>query len=186
MNRFLLIFKRAGGLREFAAPVIAAIFFLYQIIYSFQLRTFVTDIIGSNFMPRVVGIIGLVCVTGIIFSKIAGAMSIKNNNNNSNENDCVTKQQPPEKRKPFLAKDFAKKNTALTTLILIFIYILLMAPLGFILSTFFYLTVQILLISPEGKKRLVFTLAIAAVFTIATYFLFRYGFATFLPPGILG
>ena len=177
MTRFLAFMKKAGGIREFAPPVLAAIFFLYQVMNSFSLQKFDTDTLGSNFLPRVVGIIGLTCIIGIIVSKIFETMSKKNDD---------TKKESPEEREPCALMGFIKKNIAVATLILIGIYILLMRPLGFILSSFFYLTVQILLFAPQGKKRPVFTIVLALTFPVAMYFLFMEAFSVFLPYGILG
>jgi hypothetical protein len=165
-----------GGIRELAPLVLAAVFFLYQLISSFWLRAYATDVISSDFMPRITGIIALFCIAGILISKYFEAKTM---------NDSGP-PQPPKKRPAFTLMGFIKGNIAITTLVLIGVYIAAMKPLGFILSSFLYLSLQIFLFAPEGKRRPVFTLVLSAVFSVAAYLLFMKGFSILLPPGILG
>jgi hypothetical protein len=165
-----------GGTRELVPLVFSAMFFLYQLINSFSLRAYATDVISSDFMPRITGVIALFCIAGIVIGKYFETKAA---------NDKKTRQTP-KSRPAFTLMGFMRENIALTTLVLIGVYIAAMRPLGFILSSFLYLSLQIFLFAPKGKRRPVFTLILSAVFSVAAYLLFMKGFSILLPPGILG
>jgi putative tricarboxylic transport membrane protein len=127
-------------------------------------------------MPRIVSIIALFCIAGIILTKYVEAKMVK---------DSETVQTQKQKTAASFM-GFIRKNIAIASLILIGIYIALMKPLGFILSSFLYSAVQIYLFAPEGKRRPLFIIILSAVFSVAMYLLFMQGFSILLPPGILG
>ena len=80
---------------------------------------------------------------------------------------------------------YIQKYITVITLLFITVYISLMKPLGFILSTIIYLFAQILLIAPRDKKKPVFILILSVVVSVALYAIFVKGFSVILPAGIL-
>lgn len=75
----------------------------------------------------------------------------------------------------------------LTSIVLVLIYVFILQPIGFLVSTFVYLPLQMLVLSPEdkrGKKEVIQLVVIGIVFTLIVFFLFRYGFKIVLPAGI--
>lgn len=78
-------------------------------------------------------------------------------------------------------------KTVFYTAVLIVFYIAFMAYLGFVLSTFLYLVLQFTVMTPREKKiNFVQYIVIAAVSSLAIYFVFRYTeLAVMLPQGIL-
>ncbi len=79
-------------------------------------------------------------------------------------------------------------KTVLVTLLFIVAYIALLDILGFILTTFLYLTLQISLLSPHAltKRSILLYGGLSAVFAAAVYFIFTEFFLLMLPAGILG
>ncbi len=75
----------------------------------------------------------------------------------------------------------------LTSFIIILIYVFLLKPVGFIISTIVYLPIQMFILAPadkRGKKDMIQLLVIDIIFTFIVFFLFRYGFKIILPAGI--
>lgn len=75
----------------------------------------------------------------------------------------------------------------LLSIILVLIYVFILQPIGFIVSTIVYLPLQMLILSPEDKRKkkdIIQLLIIDIVFTLIVFFLFRYGFKIVLPAGI--
>ena len=72
-------------------------------------------------------------------------------------------------------------------MILILIYVFTLKPVGFIVTTLVYLPVQMYVLADaehRTKKDIIMLLVIDVVFTLAVFFLFRYGFKIVLPQGI--
>lgn len=77
----------------------------------------------------------------------------------------------------------------LETLALIAVYIFLLEPVGFMLSTFVYLVAQMLVLADDGhrrKKDLLLFIIISLVVAVGVYMLFTRVFYLMLPRGILG
>ena len=124
--------------------------------------------IGPDFMPTVVGIATL------ILSTILLIISLKNLKTRIAEVDA----NPPA--------DVDYKRMLLS-LILILVYVFALKPVGFILTTLVYLPIQMYVLADKehrSKKDIITLLIIDVVFTIAVFFLFRYGFKIVLPQGI--
>lgn len=82
-------------------------------------------------------------------------------------------------------KEFDTK-TVILTFILIILYILLYSPLGFIVSTFLFLLLEMNVLTPNyAKKNQLLYIIISLVFSFGIYYLFYFGFTIFLPTGIL-
>ena len=77
----------------------------------------------------------------------------------------------------------------LETLALIAIYIFCLEPIGFMLSTFFYLVVQMTVLADNDhrkKKDIIVFIIISAIVAVCVYMLFTRAFYLMLPRGILG
>jgi hypothetical protein len=75
----------------------------------------------------------------------------------------------------------------ISSIILVLIYVFVMKPVGFIISTLVYLMLQMLVLSPDDerdKKHIIILAIIDIIFTIFVFMLFRYAFKIVLPAGI--
>jgi len=72
------------------------------------------------------------------------------------------------------------------TVALLIIYVLLLGPLGFIVTTIPFTFLLMLLITPRSRRKYLTFAIVSIVSTIATYFLFARIFYVILPRGILG
>ena len=74
------------------------------------------------------------------------------------------------------------------TLVLLFVYILLLKPVGFVITSILYMFVQMLLFVPKEqleKKRIVSFAVISVILPILVNLLFVHVFSLILPAGIL-
>lgn len=91
-------------------------------------------------------------------------------------------QKPVEAKEE---KEFDTK-TVIATFVLIAAYILLYSSVGFIITTFVFLFLEMNILTPSyvNKNQIVY-LGISLIFSVGIYYLFYYGFSIFLPGGIL-
>lgn len=125
--------------------------------------------IGPDFMPRLVGIIILVLALLLLFWTVKG----------------LKKHVGEVEASGY--KDTADYKRVLGSLVAAIVYVNVLSPIGFIISTLVYLFAQITILAPDAhrtKKDLIQYLVIDVVFTFVVYFLFRYGFKIVLPAGI--
>lgn len=124
--------------------------------------------LGADFMPRVLAVVTAVLA---VIEIRQGVITIRNYNSGYAENE--------------------EQNDRLRVLLTILVFagfVLLMQPLGFILSAVIYLFLQILILAPEDQrkaKHIVMYAVISVVVSIAVYYIFRYGLSVMLPTGIL-
>lgn len=71
------------------------------------------------------------------------------------------------------------------TFVLLILYVFLLKRAGFVPMTIAYLSLQILLLYPEGKKRYWLVAAVSIVFSFLVYALFVYCLNVPLPSGIM-
>ncbi len=124
--------------------------------------------IGPDFMPMVIGVIILVLALMLLFS------SIKNFKANSQKAEASPADTSDYKR-------------VLASLVLVVIYVNILSPVGFILSTLGYLFLQIVVLAPNDRrtaKNILSYAIIDVIFVFAVFFLFRYGFKIVLPAGM--
>ena len=124
--------------------------------------------IGPDFMPMVIGTLILILALMLLFS------SIKNFKRNAAKAEAMPSDTSDYKR-------------VLASLVLVVIYVNILAPVGFIISTLGYLFLQILVLAPDGSrtsKNVMLYALIDVVFVFVVFFLFRYGFKIVLPAGI--
>ena len=123
--------------------------------------------IGPDFMPMVIGIVTLVLSIILLIQSIGKLRK--------GEAVAETKESCDYKR-------------VLASLILATMYVNILMPVGFIISTMVYLLLQITVLAPDDQrtmKDIIKYLIIDVIFTLVVYFLFRYGFKIILPQGIL-
>lgn len=124
--------------------------------------------IGPDFMPMVIGVITFILGAILLIS------SIRNFKATAAEAAAAGPDDSDYKR-------------VLSSFILVLAYVFLMRPVGFLLTTLVYLFLQMLVLAPNdkrSKKDIIQLLIIGVVFTLAVFFLFRYGFKIVLPAGI--
>ncbi|WP_124065581.1 tripartite tricarboxylate transporter TctB family protein [Clostridium sp. E02] len=124
--------------------------------------------IGPDFMPMCIGIVTFVLAAALVF------FNIINFKMRSAEAEKMEKEELDYKR-------------MLTSFILILIYVYLLQPVGFIVTTILYLPFQMYVLAPDDKKKkkdMIQLAVIAVIFTFVVFFLFRYGFKIILPAGI--
>lgn len=124
--------------------------------------------IGPDFMPMLIGIVIL------ILALILLVTSIKNFKANS-------------EKVASMPADTSDYKRVLASLVLVVIYVNILAPVGFIISTLAYLFLQIVVLAPNDRRTLKHLTSYAVldiVFVFVVFFLFRYGFKIVLPAGI--
>ncbi len=124
--------------------------------------------IGPDFMPMVIGILIFVLALMLLFS------AVKNFKANAAKAEAMPADTSDYKR-------------VLASLVLVVIYVNILAPVGFILSTLGYLFLQIVVLAPNDRRdaKNILTYAIIdVVFVFVVFFLFRYGFKIVLPAGM--
>lgn len=156
------------------------IFYIYMFGASLSLKSFSNDYIGSDFIPKVVTAIGFLCTLRVFAEQISITLKEKKAIEAAGGDSRIFKG--PTKGQPL--GYYVQKYISILTLLLIAIYISLMKPLGFILSTIIYLFAQIMLIAPKDKKKPVFIAILSIVFSIVIYAIFTKGFYVILPAGI--
>ncbi len=124
--------------------------------------------IGPDFMPLVIGVVTFILAALLTF------LSIKNFKMHEKELENAVIPECDYKR-------------VLSSIILVLIYVFLLKPVGFIITTIVYLLLQMLVLSPDEErdtKHIVRLVVIDVIFTFVVFFLFRYGFKIVLPAGI--
>lgn len=118
--------------------------------------------IGAAFLPRLVlGLIVTLSVLKIIISVI--------------ENKTAVLE----------AKDKSQFFKGFSTIILVGIYCFCYKPIGFLLDTFIYLFLQIVIVTPKEKRQIWKILLIDIIATMVVYLIFTKGFAVKLPHGLI-
>ena len=124
--------------------------------------------IGPDFMPMCIGLVTFVLAAALAF------LNLKNLKMRTAEAEKMEKEDLDYKR-------------MLTSFMLILVYVYLLQPVGFIVTTILYLPFQMYVLAPDEKKtkKDIIQLAVTSViFTFVVFFLFRYGFKIILPAGI--
>ncbi|NNJ28392.1 tripartite tricarboxylate transporter TctB family protein [Lacrimispora defluvii] len=124
--------------------------------------------IGPDFMPMCIGLVTFVLAAALAF------LNLKNLKMRTAEAEKMDKEELDYKR-------------MLTSFMLILVYVYLLQPVGFIVTTILYLPLQMYVLAPDEKKtkKDMIQLAVTSViFTFVVFFLFRYGFKIILPAGI--
>ncbi|ETA81568.1 tripartite tricarboxylate transporter TctB family protein [Youngiibacter fragilis] len=127
-------------------------------------------LIDATFFPYILSTIML--IVGLL-QTVRGAASAK-------RFDAASYEEPKAGQK-------GDMKTVLITVGLILVYVVLLKPLGFIISSSLYLFAQILVLVPVRIKKNYLLYALVAVITSAIiYVSFRFGLDLMLPAGLLG
>lgn len=161
-----MFFKKYGD-------IVVSIFFMVLsaviILMALQLPKSQVMDIGPDFMPIVISAVSF------ILAAILLVQSLHRFKRNSAELEGKAPEQCDYKR-------------VLLSIILVLIYVCVMKPVGFIVSTLAYLVCQMYVLAPDEnrtKKDIILLAVISVIFTLVVYFLFRYGFKILMPAGIL-
>ena len=93
---------------------------------------------------------------------------------------------PEKKTAAQMVKDFWSANRAVIEMfVVLLIYIALIQPVGFLISTFLFLFAEFNILSYKEDRKIGFTLIFALICAVAIYALFKYAFSMPLPQGIL-
>ena len=138
---------------------------------SFGIKSVALNLIKADFFPRLDA--ALLLVLGVILV-VSGFLKAK--------------QAQPEAGEtvPFWKNDGT--ISMLETLVLLVLYIGLMKPLGFVITTVFYLIAQMYTLTPREKRtkrNLALFVVISLITSLAIYLLFTKVFYLMLPAGIL-
>ncbi|MBQ7543496.1 MAG: tripartite tricarboxylate transporter TctB family protein [Synergistaceae bacterium] len=124
--------------------------------------------IGPDFMPTVIGTLIVILSLMLLFTALK----------NFKANAAKAASMPA---------DTSDYKRVLASLVLVVIYVNILAPVGFIISTLCYLFLQIFVLSPDDKRKskdIIMYAVIDIVFVFVVFYLFRYGFKIVLPAGI--
>lgn len=162
-----MFFKKYGD-------IVVSIFFMALsaiiIILSMQLPESQVVSIGPAFMPTVISVVSFILAAILLIQALRRFKD--------NAEELAEKELP----------QYDYKRVILS-IILVLIYVCVMQPVGFIISTLVYLILQMLVLAPADKrtkKDIIVLVVISVVFTLVVYFLFRYGFKILVPAGIFG
>ncbi|MDR1316972.1 MAG: tripartite tricarboxylate transporter TctB family protein [Spirochaetales bacterium] len=182
-KRFLREWDKAGGTTELLIPLFVSAWFIYIFIDSFKLKQFVSDVTNSGMMPRYVSGFGMFFM---IITLVPGIRRfVTGIRKPLEENDGQKTKKGEEALWPGSLWSGVRKNKEYVSLIFILIYILLMTPLGFIISSALFLFFDISFVMPKKKYKFYWIALLAVVFPTGIYFIFYEAFAIMLPSGIL-
>lgn len=129
--------------------------------------------IGADFMPKIYAVgLGLLSLAFIVL----GAVKIKKS---------VTAEESSGKEKEEYPTEY---DRVVKTSVIFIAYVFLMKPVGFIISTFVFLIVEMILFAPDNKKTkkdIILYIVISLISSIGLYYAFRNGFHVLLPKGLL-
>ena len=138
---------------------------------SFGIKSVALNLIRADFFPRLDA--ALLMLLGVVLA--AGGLA-----------KARHFQPSSEEAIPFWKNDGTV--SMLETLALIALYLFTLKPVGFLLSTFVYLILQMFVLAPRekrGKKDIALYVFISAVTALAVYLVFVKVFYLMLPAGIL-
>jgi hypothetical protein len=159
--------------------LIAICVFLYIVTFSFQSNNFSfgSSDYGPTFFPRVLAI--LIGILALILTlsdrkKMASDTTISD----KAEEEILSDGQTLED----------KKNAGKLVLYILgitFLYLLIMRPIGFVISTIAYIFLSIWLLRPKQHLHFLWILAGSVAFTLGLQYLFGTVMNVMLPPGLL-
>ncbi len=151
--------------RDTAASVLIFIGAIWYLWGTKSIRTTLNNGLGgSRFMPTVIGVLLLV------FTAVQIAASFRR----EREHEPVCKETRKEKR----------LNVVLT-FVFFALYAGLLNRVGFLVTTFCYLSGQIYILSPETSRSAIKSVGIALAADLIIYLLFTRAFSLALPRGVL-
>lgn len=125
--------------------------------------------IGGDFMPKIMAALLIICAMGFIIVGVTQKPI-------SEDPAEKTGQEMDIKRWSLFAIEFG----------LLFVYLCLLIPVGFILMTSIYIFLQAWIITVKEERSPIKMAIVAVVSSIIIYFIFVKGFNLMLPAGLLG
>ena len=135
--------------------------------------------LAPDTVPKVVAIamfvLGVIIIVKWLINTKQGKIAPAEREDDSANTEGMTEEQIKNRR-------LFQKITLPCTLVLIFLYILLMPKIGFTIATFFFLTLQITLLSTDiSAKSWLKSLLIALVASVGIYVIFGCAFGLAVP-----
>ena len=164
--------------------IIGLFFLVLGLLYFFSAfsigtyKGYASQNISSAFIPKVLGIFlvllsaSLLLQTYMVWCRLKAARKAGRETADPNPGFLFFK---PEEIRSFLA-----------VFGVLIVYITLLEPVGFLLTSVFFLFAAIKIMAPEGKFNWQVTAIISLVVPVCVYGLFVYGLDMVLPSGILG
>lgn len=176
--------------------ILLSIFYLACTVSIKVVNIFGVTVVSSATIPRILGVILLVLSCIQCFSSLKEYKA---------EKTTKVPEQVPEQVsaktdgqldvQAALAEAEANEENAevdvlsiIETIGCLALFALTMQPLGFMLSAFIYMVLQMTVLTKkaERKKKIIFIIILSAVLSAAIYYLFTKGLSLMLPAGILG
>ena len=141
------------------------VFFIFAAVYfvmALQIPEFNDGFVSSDAMPKIYGIILMVLSAIQIFAALR-----------------LPKTKEDEKA------GFVLIPEVVITFAFLILYVLLLKPLGFVISTIIFLLGMITLFTPKEKRSVIRIILICVIFSVVVYWLFAKVLTLSLPQGIL-
>ncbi|RVU55541.1 tripartite tricarboxylate transporter TctB family protein [Anaerosphaera multitolerans] len=148
-------------LKEYLTSVIFLIFGIFLIFFSGKMDIFIENDVGPSFMPKLVGI----TLTILSIAKFILAVNRKDKE---------------------MFSDLLIDRGGIYSIVLVFVYFLILEKVGFILSTILYLFIQIEILNKYDEQNIKVKILVSLFVPIIIYFLFTRAFQLMLPAGMLG
>lgn len=181
-----------------ACATFIALAIIYLVCTAFipVVNVFGVTVVSSATIPRILGVMLLFLSSIQCIKSIGEYKAEKKAAGHVEEEQILTAEQEGKLDvKAALAEAEANEENAETDVISIVetiaclaIFALLMKPLGFLISAFLYMVLQMTVLTKraERKKKFIFIVILSAVISAAVYYLFTKGLSLMLPAGILG
>ena len=143
------------------------IFFIFAAVYfvmALQIPEFNDGFVSSDAMPKIYGILLMLLSAVQIFSALR-------------KKDTPAKEEGDGK--------FVVVPEVMITFFFLILYVVLLKPLGFVISTIIFLLGMITLFTPKEKRNIIKIVLISVIFSVAVYWLFAKVLSLSLPQGIL-
>jgi putative tricarboxylic transport membrane protein len=143
-------------------------------ILSFSVKDFASVSVGSEFLPRVAGVL-FVVLGAILISQAVGAAR------------AVPEAKPadPNTGKMGTGEEGGAKPVLLSVLVLC-AYVAILQPVGFLISSALFIFLQIIVLSRGLKRNYLLFGVVSIVSSAVAYYLFVRVFQVMIPAGILG
>ena len=194
--------KKKTGTALIGNLVFVAVSVLY-LVFAFQIRIvniFGGTVVDSSTIPKILGVLLLVLS---ILSLLQSIMEMKKEMTETKEPVPESVTEEAEKliesgeldinkaleEAQALEEEGSKDFTSiLLTVGCLAVFAGLINPLGFLIASFIYMFLQVLVLTKkeERKKKLIRIIVFSLIFSAAAYFIFTKGLGLMLPTGILG
>lgn len=156
-------------LKKYSELFTGCFFLIIAIIYANQIpKIKITKIslINSAFFPKIL----FVALTALALLQIyKGVISIKKAKEGSGQEKV----------------EIIDNNCVFMTFGLSLCYVIILEPLGFLISSIIYMFCQMMVLSPRKEQKPVMFIIISIIASFVVYYLFRNGLSLMLPAGIL-